>query len=307
MGTTADRNTAVAERLGVLVNPTSGKGKGAAAGVVVFDTLARLGIDAVDLSGRDMAEALANGRAALADGSVTGIVVVGGDGMAHLGVNLCAETTIPLGIVGVGTGNDSARSLGLPVGDAAAATEQIVRRIGAAKPIDAIRLNSSTGQHWVLGTASAGFDALVNQRANRMSWPKGQRRYELAMLLELVKFRPLQYALEVDGKARKIEAMLCAAANGPAFGGGMLIAPEANMEDGLLDLFIVHKISRLELIKIFPKVYTGGHVGHPAVEIVHAKHVKIDSGHMPAYADGESVGRGPLEAKLVPRALLAFA
>lgn len=312
MANTTDRNTADSKidatpRLGVLVNPTSGKGKGAAAGLVVFETLKRLGIDSIDLSGRNMGEALANGRAALDEGLVTGIVVVGGDGMAHLGVNLCAETNIPLGIVGVGTGNDSARSLGLPVGDARAATEKIVQLLNSARPIDAIKLHSSTGQHWVLGTASAGFDALVNQRANRMSWPKGQRRYELAMLLELVKFKPLRYSLEVDGERRRVEAMLCAAANAPAFGGGMLIAPEADMTDGLLDLFIVHKISRLELIKIFPKVYKGGHVGHPAVEIVRAKHVKIDSGQMPAYADGESVGRGPLEAQLVAQALLAFA
>ena len=295
------------QRLGVIINPTSGRGKGAAAGRLVLATLAEHGIDCVDLSGASMAEAHANGRRAIDELQVDGIVVVGGDGMSHLGVNLCATTTIPLGIVAVGTGNDSARSLGMPIDDAVAGATFIAKRLTATKSIDAIKLHTSTGQHWVLGTASAGFDALVNQRANRMSWPKGQRRYEIAMLLELAKFKPLQYRLEVDGQKRNIEAMLCAAANAPAFGGGMLIAPDAVMDDGLMDLFIVHKISRLELVKIFPSVYTGKHVGHPAVEIVRAKHVKIDSGQMPAYADGESVGRGPLEAQLVAQALLAFA
>ena len=293
--------------LGVIVNPTAGKGKGAAAGRLVFETFARLGVAAVDLSGRDMDEALANGRHAIESAAVQGVVVVGGDGMAHLGVNLCAGTNVPLGIIGVGTGNDSARSLGMPVDDAVQAAEFIASRVAIPKRFDAIKLHSSTGQHWVMGTASAGFDALVNQRANQMSWPKGPRRYEVAMVLELMKFKPLQYTLEVDGKHRKIEAMLCAAANAPAFGGGMLIAPGAKMDDGLLDVFIVHKISRAELIKIFPSVYTGGHVSHPAVEIVRAKHVKIDSGQMPAYADGEAVGRGPLEAQLVAGAIWVFA
>lgn len=295
------------QRLGVIINPTSGKGKGAAAGAVVLSTLAELGIDCIDLSGANMDDARANGRRAIADSLVEGIVVVGGDGMAHLGVNLCAVSDLPLGIVAVGTGNDSARSLGMPVDDAAAGARFIAEHLGKTRAVDAIKLHSSTGQHWVIGSTSAGFDALVNQRANQMSWPKGQRRYEIAMLLELLKFKPLQYRLEVDGQKRNIEAMLCAAANAPAFGGGMLIAPDALMDDGLMDLFIVHKISRLELIKIFPKVYTGGHVGHPAVELIRAKHVKIDSGQMPAYADGESVGRGPLEVQLVAGALRVFA
>ena len=293
-------------KLGVLVNPTSGRGKGAIAGGVVFDTLAAAGVDFVDLSGNSMAEASANGHRAIADKEIGGVVVVGGDGMAHLGVNLCAEKGIPLGIIGVGTGNDSARSLGLPIDDAAAATTFVIANLNRTRAVDAIKLHSSTGQHWVLGTASAGFDALVNQRANQLKWPKGQRRYEVAMLLELAKFKPLKYELEIDGAKRKVEAMLCAVANAPAFGGGMLIAPEAVMDDGLVDLFIVHKISRLELIKIFPSVYKGGHVTHPAVEFVRAKHVTINSGQMPAFADGESVGRGPLKTQLVEGALRVF-
>ena len=293
-------------RIGVIINPTSGRGKGLAAGKVVLETLRSVGIEHVDLSAQTMDAALAAGRQAIADKAVTAIVVVGGDGMAHLGVNVCALSGIPLGIVGVGTGNDSARSLGFPVGDALAATNFIVERLSQTRPVDAIKLHTSTGEHWVLGTASAGFDALVNQRANLMSWPKGPRRYEIAMLLELAKFQPLQYELEIDGQKRKIEAMLCAVANAPAFGGGMLIAPEAKMDDGLLDVFIVHKISRLELVKIFPSVYKGGHVGHPAVEFVRARHVKINSGQMPAYADGEAVGRGPLQAQLVAGALQVF-
>ncbi|MDE2386860.1 MAG: sphingosine kinase [Actinomycetales bacterium] len=293
-------------RIGVIVNPTSGRGKGLIAGKVVFATLQAAGVDSVDLSAESMDAALAAGRHAIANKAVTAIVVVGGDGMAHLGANLCALTGIPLGIVGVGTGNDSARSLGFPVDNAEAATRFIIERLDSTRPIDAIKLHSSTGQHWVLGTASAGFDALVNQRANQMSWPKGPRRYEIAMLLELAKFKPLQYELEIDGQKRKIEAMLCAVANAPAFGGGMLVAPEAKMDDGLLDVFIVHKISRAELVKIFPSVYTGGHATHPAVEFVRAKHVKINSGQMPAYADGEAVGRGPLQCELVAGALQVF-
>jgi diacylglycerol kinase (ATP) len=297
----------VAPRIGLIINPSSGRGKGAARGEMVLRTLAARGQEFLNLSGASMDEANANARHAINDGKIDGLIVVGGDGIAHLGVNIACDTGISLGIIAAGTGNDLARSIGMPEGDVVAGTHAVLDKLDSPRKVDAIKATSSTGPFWFFGTASAGFDALCNQRANRMSWPKGQRRYDIAMVLELAKFKPIHYEATIDGEHRSFDAMLCAVANGPAFGGGMMIAPEANVEDGSLDWFIVHAISRLELLKVFPKVYTGRHVTHPAVDFVRAKSVKLSSGNMPVYSDGESRGHSPLTATVVPGALSVFA
>jgi diacylglycerol kinase (ATP) len=274
---------------------------------LVLATLEAQVQDFINLSGESMDEANANARHAINDGQIEGLIVVGGDGIAHLGVNISCDTGIPLGIIAAGTGNDLARSIGMPEGDVVAGTHAVLEKLDSPRKFDAIRAHSSTGPFWFFGTASAGFDALCNQRANQMSWPKGQRRYDIAMVLELAKFKPIHYEATIDGEHRSFDAMLCAVANGPAFGGGMLIAPDAKVDDGYLDLFIVHAMSRLELLKVFPKVYTGGHVTHPAVEFVRAKSVKLSSGNMPVYSDGEARGHSPLSATVVPGALSVFA
>jgi len=294
-------------RLGVIINPSSGRGKGAARGEQVLKTLDERGQAFLNLSGNTIEEANANARHAINDHLIDGLVVVGGDGIAHLGVNIACDTGITLGIVAAGTGNDLARSLGLPEGDVMAGTHAVLDKLGSPRKVDAIKAHSSTGQFWFFGTASAGFDALCNQRANEMTWPKGPRRYDIAMVLELAKFKPIHYEATIDGEHRSFDAMLCAVANGPAFGGGMLIAPDAKVDDGYLDLFIVHAMSRLELLKVFPKVYTGGHVSHPAVEFVRAKNVKLSSGNMPVYSDGEARGHSPLTSTVVAGALSVFA
>lgn len=293
--------------LGLIINPTSGRGKGAARGEQVLQTLKALDQNFLNLSGSSMAEAEANARHAISAGLIDGLAVVGGDGIAHLGVNIACDTGVSLGIIAAGTGNDLARSLGLPEGDVVAGTKAMLSKLASPRRVDAIKARSSAGQFWFFGTASAGFDALVNQRANQMSWPKGPRRYDIAMVLELARFKPIHYEATIDGEHRSFDAMLCAVANGPAFGGGMLIAPDASVDDGSLDLFIVHAMSRLELLKVFPKVYTGRHVGHPAVEFVRAKSVKLSSGNMPVYSDGESRGHSPLEATVMAGALSVFA
>lgn len=297
----------MAPRIGLIINPSSGRGKGAARGELVLRTLEARGQAFLDLSGASMDEANANARHAINDGQIEGLIVVGGDGIAHLGVNIACDIGISLGIIAAGTGNDLARSLGMPEGDVIAGTHAVLDKLESPRKVDAIKAHSSTGPFWFFGTASAGFDALCNQRANQMSWPKGQRRYDIAMVLELAKFKPIHYEATIDGQHRSFDAMLCAVANGPAFGGGMLIAPDAKVDDGYLDLFIVHAMSRLELLKVFPKVYTGGHVTHPAVEFVRAKSVKLSSGNMPVYSDGEARGHSPLSATVVPGALSVFA
>jgi diacylglycerol kinase (ATP) len=293
--------------IGVLINPTSGKGKGALAGQKVLAALDELGQPYRNLTGGSLQQSRQNAQACIEANELNALLVVGGDGMVHLGANLCGATEVPLGIIAAGTGNDSAMTMGLPLNDPAAAVRVAVDSLANPVSIDLISGKASLGDFYAFGTVSAGFDALVNARANRMSWPRGQRRYEVAMVLELLKFKGIHYKAVIDGVERKISAMLCAVANAPSFGGGMLIAPHADLSDGKLDLFIVHKITRATLLKIFPTVYTGKHVTHPAVEFVEAKTVVLDAGDMAVYADGEYVGQSPVETKVASQALKVLA
>jgi len=292
---------------GVILNPTSGKGKGLALGKAFVDELQKLGVQVVDLSGSDYAEASENGRKAIAAGNIDALAVAGGDGMVHLGVNLCAETNVPLAIMPCGTGNDAAMTLGIPIDDAAGAAELAVATLTTPRVTDLGLGVTSFRRFYFFNSASAGFDAIVNKRANRWKYPKGPSRYTIAMLYELITFNSLKYRAKVNGVERELDGMLCAVANGRSYGGGMLVAPEAKVDDGFLDLFIVHKITKLELIKVFPKVFTGQHVSHPAVEIVRATDVTLVSEGVPVYADGELAGELPMTVSIAPKALRVLA
>ena len=294
-------------RLGLIINPSAGDNKGKPAGEKVLDYLSQTEHLFVDLSGETIVEAEAQAKKAIAENLIDVLVVVGGDGMVFLGTNLCAETGIPLGIVAAGTGNDAATLFGMPLDDPIAGIQLILENLHQPVLVDAVSIQSGEKLSWCMGSASAGFDALVNKRSNQMKWPKGPNKYYVAMLLELAKFKPISYSLVVDGKPRQVQAMLCAATNTGVFGGGMLVSPKASIKDGMLDLFIVHKISRFELIRIFPKVYTGDHVTHPAVEIVRAKEVSIAAPNMPIYSDGEYVSEAPFTARVVPGAMKVIA
>jgi diacylglycerol kinase (ATP) len=286
----------------MVVNPTAGKNTGARIGREAATLLAAAGHDVVDLSAMDGAHALERGRAAIADHAVDCIVVAGGDGMVHLGVNLVAGTDIPLGIIACGTGNDNARELGLPVRDAAKAVERVTH--GATRRIDAIRHTTPRGEdRWFVGVLAAGFDAVVNERANGWRWPKGQMRYNLAILRELGVFRPIPYVIEVDGTRHETRAMLVAVGNGPAYGGGMRVVPAASYDDGLLDVLILHEVSTPTLLRVFPLVFRGAHVSHPAVEILQGRHVRLEARGIVAYADGERFGPLPMECEVVPGAV----
>lgn len=292
--------------LGLIINPTSGGGKGAVLGAEFAAGLKNLGIDYLDLSAATAVEALAKGKAAITDGLIDGLVVLGGDGMVHLGANLVAETSIPLMVVGAGTGNDSARLFGMPIHDIPASLKYLSDNIANVRLVDAARVTNASGIRTFFGSVSAGFDAIVNARANSLRFPKGRSKYSVGLFIELPKFQPIKYRIVLDGVERKLEAMLIAVANAPAYGGGMLISPSSSITDGLLDLFIVHKISRFELVRLFPKVFSGGHITHPAVEFVSAKKVELYADSVPAFADGESVGQTPLKVEILPKALKLF-
>ena len=293
-------------RMGLMINPTSGKNTGAQVGQQALSLLRDAGVDVLDLSASDARSAVEQGRAAIGSGAIDRLVVGGGDGMVHLGANLCAGTPVSLGVIAAGTGNDIARELGLPVRDAAASVQRILS--SSTRQVDAARHTTATGeQKWFLGVLAAGFDAVVNERANQLTWPKGPMRYNLAILRELPVFRAIPYTLVLDGERIDTEAMLVAVGNGPAYGGGMRVTPDASFDDGLLDVLILRKISTFEFLRVFPKVFKGTHVSHPAVQIRRARTVSLAAEGIVSYADGERFAPLPMSMEVVPGALTVLA
>ena len=293
------------KRVGLVVNPTSGKNRGMSLGIEVAQRMRAAGHDVVDLSDETYAAARDRALGAIAQG-LDVLAVVGGDGMVHLGVDLAAETKTTLAIIAAGTGNDVARGLGLPVHDPVRAADLVTT--GVPRTIDAVRHVDAHGvRHWYVGVLGAGFDSLVNERANTWPWPKGQMRYNLAILRELPLFKAIPYVVTVDGVRHETKAMLVVVGNGPSYGGGMQVLPDAQFDDGLLDVLLLHEISTVEFLKVFPKVFKGAHVGHPAVEIIRGRSVTLEAAGIVAYADGERFAPLPLTVDVVPGAVTVLA
>src|SRR5689334_7645446 len=222
--------------------------------------------------------------------------------MVHLGANLCANHPTPLAVVAAGSGNDNARELGLPVRDPHTAAALVTA--GRTRRVDLGRCTTPThGTRWWVGVLGGGFDSVVNERAARMRWPRGPMRYNVAVARELPVFRPIPYAVTVDGGRQVTEAMLVAVANGPAFGGGMRVAPDASYDDGLLDVVILHRVSRAEFLRVFPRVFRGTHVTHPRVQVLRGRTVRLEAPGIVTQADGERFEPLPLDLEVVPGAL----
>ncbi|MGW6827232.1 diacylglycerol kinase [Streptomyces massasporeus] len=280
----------------LFVNPTAGRGRGARAAQPAASALRAAGFSVRTVLGEDAADALVRARAAVEAGT-DALIAVGGDGMAALALRAVAGTRTPLGLVAVGTGNDFARALGLPVREPAAAGRMIADALkcGRIRDIDL----GQVGDRWFGTVLASGFDSRVNDRGNRMRWPTGRLKYDLAMIGELAAFRPVPYRIRLDDEVLEAEATLVAVGNGSSYGGGMRICPGADLTDGLFDVTVVGDCSRATLLRVFPKVYRGTHVGHPKVTVLRAARVEIAAEGVTGYADGEPLGPLPLSARCV--------
>jgi diacylglycerol kinase (ATP) len=287
---------AVSTEIALLTNPTAGRGRSADIVAKVLPRLHEAGFSVRDLVGRDADEALDLARAAVDDGVET-LAVLGGDGMVHLAVQALAGTETRLGVIPGGTGNDVARNLDLPRKDPLAATDVVIA--GNERRIDLARIGST----YFVTVLAAGFDAIVNERANQMTWPKGQMRYNLAALAELRTWRPRPYVLDIDGEEHRFDAVTVAVGNGPSFGGGLHITQGALLDDGLLDVVAIEPISRLGMVRTYPKLFKGSHIGLPEVRQYQGKRITVAAPGIVAYADGERIGPLPLTIEVVPAAL----
>jgi diacylglycerol kinase (ATP) len=299
--------TSSSRRVVVAINPAASCGRGSEVGPAVVTTLRGLGHEVTSLTEPDFVQLLDATRAALHE-KPDALVVVGGDGMVSLGVTALDGMRIPLGIVPSGTGNDMARGLGIPIGD----TEAAITALAAAllrppRVIDAGRIAFDGGRARFACILSAGFDALVNERANRMRWPRGRSRYTIALLVELARLRPLEYRLTLDGVEHVERALLVAVANNLSFGGGMKVAPDASLDDGLFDVVLVRPLGRLAFLRIYPRVFAGTHVTDSRVVVHRARRVRIEAKGVVAYADGERIAPLPVDIDMQEGSLRVLA
>lgn len=296
------------KRLVVAINPSARFGANKGVGSTMVDRLRALGHDVVDLVEPSYAELIASAKRELST-KPDALVVVGGDGMVNLGVNLVAGTGIPMGLIPAGTGNDMARALGIPHEDQEAALAQFIRALDSEpRDIDAGLCTNEAGEtRWFGCMLSAGFDSVVNERANQITYPKGKSRYTLALFLELFTLKPIEYRITLDGKPMNTGGMMVSVGNGESLGGGMKVTPGALVDDGELDVLVVGPLSRLAFLRIFPKVFKGTHIEDPRVDLYRAKNIRLEAADVVGYTDGERFSALPLDVEVKPGALRIYA
>jgi len=297
----------VTDTVALLANPSAGRGRGGRLAGPVREALSAAGLDVLVLSGESGAESTELAAHAVADG-ISAVVAVGGDGLVHCAVQALAGTGVPLGIVPAGGGNDLAGALGIPDDPAAAVA---VIAAGRTRDIDLGRTRDDPagtgagvpGGQWWAGVLNAGFDSAVAARAERLRRPRGPMRYDIAAWLELVGLHPHAMRLTLDGVVSERDVTLVAVGNSARYGGGMLIAPTALLDDGVFDVTVGAAMSRRHLARLKPRVRAGRHVLDDRVTVHRAREVTLDAPGLLAYADGERIGPLPVTTVCVPGAL----
>ena len=289
------------QTVALVVNPASGRQRGEEIARIAQRRMQAVGLQVRIAHGRGLEQVRA-GLSELLDAGTDTVVVVGGDGALHGVMDLLVAAEATIGLLPAGTGNDTARALGIPVQDPVAALEIVLA--GHRRRIDLARTGTATGTGaWVTTVVASGFDSKVNERANTMAWPRGNMRYNIAIAAELRAFSPLAFRLELDGVTIEREAMLVAVGNGPSFGGGLRIAEGAVLDDGLLDVCIINPVSKAKLVRVFPRLRTGTHVTLPEFERHLVRRVTLESPGIVAYGDGERLGPLPTTVEVVPGAM----
>jgi diacylglycerol kinase (ATP) len=288
-----------------LTNPLSGHGTAIHAAQAAIARLHARGVEVVEIIGDDAEDARHLAAAALERGT-DALVATGGDGVISNALQVLAGTDVPLGIIPAGTGNDHAREFGIPTKDPEAAADIVAD--GWTQTIDLGRIQRGEGRKktdkWFGTVAATGFDSLVTDRANRMSWPHGRLRYYVAILAELSQLRMLPFRLVLDG-TKEIDADITLAAfgNTRSYGGGLLICPNADYTDGLLDITMAHTASRTKLARLFPALMKGTHVEIDEVTTARATTIHVECPGINVYADGDFACPLPADLSAVPGAL----
>lgn len=227
-------------------------------------------------------------------------VVLSGDGLIGAVGGAMAGSETPLGVVPCGRGNDLARVLGIPA-DPAAAVEVIAA--GHTRRIDVGEAN----RRRFLGIASAGFDSDANRIANETRLLRGNLVYAYAALRALARWRPARFSLRVGGENHRFSGYAVAVANSSTYGGGMAIAPNAQLDDGQFDVVMIGEVGKLRFLTNLPKVFKGTHVQNDEVRVIRTTSLKLSASRpFAVYADGDRLTELPATLRVLPRALSVF-
>lgn len=283
----------------IAINPTSGHGKGSLYATKVIDYLSTNNLAYQTFAAGSAKSLMQDLEEFLDSNKCEGVIAVGGDGLAHSVLQVVVPRSIPFACIPAGTGNDIVRAFGWSLDEIDSFLDRVTN--SPASRIDLGNVDSE----WFAAILSTGFDSVVNERANALAWPKGPQRYNVAIALELPRFAPIEYEITTDTRTFTTKAMLIAVGNGRSYGGGMLVCPQAKLDDGLFDVMILKPVSKIEFLKVFPKVYSGSHITHPQVEIFRTKKISLAAKAI-AYADGERIGPAPISAECVKGAGLTW-
>jgi YegS/Rv2252/BmrU family lipid kinase len=281
--------------LAIFVNPASGGGRGAKLLPRVEQALdARRAVFRVQRT-KGLEHGVRQALAAIEAGELP--VVMSGDGLIGAVGGAMAGAEVPLGIIPGGRGNDLARVLGIPE-----EPEQAVDVLlgGESRRIDVGEVNGAR----FLGIVSVGFDSEANRVANETRFLRGNLVYAFAALRTLMRWKPARFTVRVDDERHRFTGYSVSVANNRAFGGGMFIAPDAELDDGLFDVVAVGAVGKLRFVANLPKVFKGTHVEEDEVQVFRARHLELTaSGPFPVYADGEHISDLPASLRVLPRAL----
>jgi YegS/Rv2252/BmrU family lipid kinase len=283
-------------KLSLIVNPAAGGGRPARALPAVQAALRGYGLE----HHVEFTESLEHARKLAEAASCAGetAVAFGGDGLISAVAGALKHSDSVVGVLPGGRGNDLCRALGIPRKPVEACS---VLASGAVREVD---LGEVGGQTFV-GIASCGFDSVVNRIANETTFVRGGLVYAYGLLRALPSWQPAGFEVELDGsETRRFAGYSVAAANSKMYGGGMLLAPGASLEDGLLDVVMIEDMTRLRFLRLAPTVFSGRHVRQPAVHVVRTTQVHINATRpFTVYADGEAIAELPVTIRVLPRAV----
>jgi YegS/Rv2252/BmrU family lipid kinase len=281
--------------LAILVNPHSAGGRALKLLPRVEAYLDERRVDFRVVRTRSVEHGVEQALVAVEAGEVP--VVMSGDGLLGAVGGAIAEGETPLGIVPGGRGNDFARGLGIP-DDPVEAIATVLA--GHSRRVD---VGEANGKRF-LGIVSVGFDSECNRVANETRFLRGNLVYFYSALVVLARWKPAGFTITVDEESVRVRGYLVAVANNRAYGGGMYVAPGAELDDGQLDIVAIGESGRLHFLRMLPKVFKGEHVDLAQVQVFRAPHLELSSSRpFPVYADGEHLTDTPVSLRVLPRAL----
>jgi YegS/Rv2252/BmrU family lipid kinase len=283
-------------RLSLIINPSAGGGRPARALPDVQAALRSHGLEHRVEETRSLEHARELAVAAAANGEVA--VAFGGDGLISAVAGALKHSDGVVGMLPGGRGNDLCRVLGIPRGPAAACS---VLASGIVRELDL----GEAGDRTFVGIASCGFDSVVNRIANETRVVRGSLVYAYGLLRALPSWKPARFEVTLDGgDTREFTGYSVAAANSKAFGGGMLLAPDASLTDGLLDVVMIEHMTRLRYLRLAPTVFSGRHIRQRTVSVVRSREVHIEATRpFTLYADGEAIAELPVTVRALPAAV----